>query len=334
MPPFPTLPRRSLAGLLLAAAAAAPAVQAQAQADPLPSWRDGEARRAILDFLRAVTTEGGREYRPPEERIAVFDNDGTLWVEQPIYTQVTFAFDRLRAMAPQHPEWASREPFRAAIAGDKAALAAAGEKGIVEIIAATHTGMTPEAFRQAALDWLATARHPRFDRPYTDCIYQPMLEVMRLFRAQGFRTCIVSGGTTEFMRPWAERVYGVPPQQVIGTTFKLRYELQGKRGELLTLPEIDAVDDGPGKPVGISRFIGQRPLAAFGNSDGDYEMLQYTTTGDGRRLGMIVHHDDAEREFAYDRQSHVGRLDRALNDAPAAGWQVISMRQDWARVFP
>jgi haloacid dehalogenase-like hydrolase len=240
----------------------------------------------------------------------------------------------VRALAPQHPDWANRDPFRAVIAGDMAALARSGEHGIAQIIAVTHTGTTPEAFRQTALDWLAGARHPRFDRPYTECIYQPMLEALALFRARGFRTWIVSGGTTEFMRPWAERTYGVPPEQVIGTTFKLRYELQQGRGELLTLPEIDLIDDGPGKPAGISRALGRRPVAAFGNSDGDYEMLEYTTTGPGRRLGVIVHHDDAEREYAYDRHSHIGRLDRGLNDAGRHGWILASIRNDWARVFP
>jgi phosphoserine phosphatase len=215
-----------------------------------------------------------------------------------------------------------------------AELARAGEKGMAEIIAATHTGMTPEAFRQTALDWLATARHPRFGRPYTACVYQPMLEALALFRARGFRTCIVSGGTTEFMRPRAERAYGVPPEQVVGTTFKLRYAVQEGRGDLLTLPEIELIDDGPGKPAGISRILGRRPVAAFGNSDGDYEMLEYTTTGPGRRLGVIVHHDDAEREYAYDRQSHVGKLDRGLDDAGRQGWSLVSMKNDWTRVFP
>ena len=326
------LTRRILPALLLAGLPGAAA--AQQGSDPLPSWRDGATKRAILDFLEATTTEGRPDFVAPEERLAVFDNDGTLWVEQPIYTQLAFAFDRVRALAPQQPGWADREPFRAVIAGDMAALARAGEKGIAEIIAVTHTGMTPEAFRQTALEWLATARHPRFGRPYTACIYQPMLEVLALFRARGFRTAIVSGGTTEFMRPWAEQVYGVPPDQVVGTTFKLRYEVRGGRGDLLTLPEIEVIDDGPGKPASISRILGRRPVAAFGNSDGDYEMLEYTTTGPGRRLGVIVHHDDAEREYAYDRQSHIGRLDRGLADADRHGWRIASMRDDWARVFP
>ncbi len=261
--PLP-LPRRALIGLLLAALPGAAA--AQQGGDPLPSWRDGASKRAILDFLEATTREGGPDFVAPAERVAVFDNDGTLWVEQPVYAELVFAFDRIRALAPQHPEWAEREPFRSVLAGDMAQLARSGMEGLSQIVAVTHTGMTPDAFRQTALDWLATARHPRFQRPYTECVYRPMLEVLALFRARGFRTCIVSGGTTEFMRPWAARTYGVPPEQVIGTAFRLRYQpLQG-RGELLTLPEIELVDDGPGKPAGISRSLGRRPTAAFGHS--------------------------------------------------------------------
>jgi phosphoserine phosphatase len=328
----PAIQRRALSALLLAALPGIAA--AQRTGDPLPSWRDGTTKRAILDFLRATTTTGSADFVAPAGRLAVFDNDGTLWVEQPIYTQLTFAFDRVRALAPQHPEWATEEPFRSVIAHDMAGVVAAAEHGIAKIVAATHTGMSPEAFRQIAGDWLATARHPRFARPYTECIYQPMLEVLSLFRTRGFRTCIVSGGTTEFMRPWAERTYGVPPEQVVGTAFKLRYGVTQGGGDLTTLPEIDLIDDGPGKPAGISRAFGRRPIAAFGNSDGDYEMLEYTTTGPGRHLGLIVHHDDAAREYAYDRQSHIGKLDRGLNDAQRQGWLLASMHDDWARIFP
>jgi phosphoserine phosphatase len=327
------LSRRALSALLLAALPGVAASQGTA-GDPLPSWREGATKRAILDFLTATSTEGGADFVPPAERLATFDNDGTLWVEQPIYTQVTFALARIRALAPQNPGWATQEPFRSVIAGDMAGLARSGARGLDEVMAVTHTGMTPDAFRGIALDWLRTARHPRFQRPYTECIYQPMLEVLAAFRARGWRTCIVSGGTTEFMRPWAEHAYGVPPAQVVGTTFKLRYERRQGRGELLTLPELDFNDDGPGKPAAISRILAQRPRAAFGNSDGDYEMLEYTTTGEGRRLGVIVHHDDAEREYAYDRQSHVGRLDRGLDDAERQGWKLASMKNDWTGIFP
>ncbi|WP_249681009.1 HAD family hydrolase [Roseococcus pinisoli] len=328
----PVIQRRALSALVLAALPGLAA--AQGRGDPLPSWREGGTKRAILDFLRATTTPGSADFVAPAERLAVFDNDGTLWVEQPLYAQFAFALDRVRALAPQHPEWAMRDPFRAVLANDMHALVQTGEHGLAEIIAVTHTGMSPEVFRQTALAWLATARHPRFARPYTECIYQPMLEVLALFRARGFRTCIVSGGTLEFMRPWAEQAYGVPPDQIVGTTFKLHYGLANGRGELTTLSEVDLLDDGPGKPAGIARAFGRRPIAAFGNSDGDYEMLEYTTTGPGRRLGLIVHHDDAAREYAYDRQSHIGRLDRALTAAPQQRWLVTSMRDDWARVFP
>ncbi len=328
MTPGPMLARRSLAGLLLTAATV-PA-SAQVGADALPSWRDGPRRRAILDFLAATTMEGSPDFVPPAERLAVFDNDGTLWIEQPTYTQIAFALDRLRALAPQHPEWQTQEPFRSALAGDQAGLAQSGLQGMMQIISVTHAGMSPEAFHAIVLEWLGQARHPRFNRPYTELIYQPMLELVGLFRARGFRTCIVSGGTVEFMRPWTGRIYGIPPENVVGTTFQMRFE----NGRLLRLPQLDLVDDGPGKPVGISRFLGRRPQAAFGNSDGDYEMLQYVTSAPGRRLGMIVHHDDAEREYAYDRQSHFGKLDRGLNDAAARGWHLVSMRQDWSRIFP
>ncbi len=324
----PTLARRSFGGLLLMAATAS--ASAQTGADPLPSWRDGPRKRAILDFLTATTTQGGAGFVPPAERLAVFDNDGTLWVEQPVYTQVAFALDRLRALAPQHPEWQTQEPFRSALAGDMAGLAGSGMRELMQIIGVTHAGMSPDAFHAIVLDWLGKARHPRFNRPYTELVYQPMLEVLALFRARGFRTCIVSGGSVEFMRPWTDGIYGIPPGNVVGTTFQMRFE----NGGLLRLPEVDLVDDGPGKPVGISRFLGRLPQAAFGNSDGDYEMLQFVTTGPAPRLGMFVHHDDAEREFAYDRQSHFGRLDRALNDAASRGWHLISMKDDWSAVFP
>lgn len=324
-----SIARRSLAGLVLASATAAQAV-AQVGADPLPSWREGARKRAILDFLTATTTEGSADFVAPAERLAVFDNDGTLWVEQPMYTQLAFALDRLRALAPQHPQWQTQEPFRSALTGDMAGLAGSGMRGIAQIIAATHAGMSPSEFHTIVMEWLGRARHPRFDRPYTELIYQPMLDVLALFRARGFRTCIVSGGTAEFMRPWTEHVYGIPPENVVGTTMGMRFE----NGRLLRLPEVDLIDDGPGKPVGISRFLARVPQAAFGNSDGDYEMLQYVTSGPGRRLGMIVHHDDAQREYAYDRQSHFGRLDRGLNDAAARGWHLISMKDDWTTAFP
>jgi phosphoserine phosphatase len=319
-----------LAGVLLAAPGL---VQAQA-ADPLPSWRDGPRRRALLDFVAAVTTAGGPDFVAPAERIAVFDNDGTLWVEQPAYAQLLFILDRIRALAPQNPDWQQDPVFRAAIAGDMRGVAAGGMEGLLKLAGAAQAGTSPEEFRRVAAEWLATARDPKWGRPFTALVYQPMLEALAFLRANGFSTFIVSGGGVEFVRAFSQQVYGIPPHQVVGSTFALRPGEAEGRITLTREPRIDFIDDGPGKPVGIARHIGARPIAAFGNSDGDYQMLRYVTEGPGRRLGMIVRHDDAVREYAYDRESHVGRLDRALNEAPARGWQVISMRQDWGRVFP
>ena len=301
----------------------------------LPSWNEGPTRDAILDFVTDVTTPGGGEFVPVSERIAVFDNDGTLWVEQPMYVQGVFAFDRLKALAPQHPEWKNEQPFKAALEGDQATLADAGERGLVALVMATHAGVTTDQFADEVTDWLATAQHPRFQRPYLRLVYQPMVELLEYLRANGFKTFIVSGGGVDFMRPWAEGAYGIPPEQVVGSSIKTGFELRDGKPVLTKLPEIEFVDDKAGKPVGIHRFIGRRPIAAFGNSDGDLEMLQWTTVGaPGRRFGLIVHHDDAEREYAYDRDSHVGRLDKALDAAPAAGWTVVSMKRDWRAVFP
>ncbi|MBK8210355.1 MAG: haloacid dehalogenase-like hydrolase [Rhodospirillales bacterium] len=322
---------RGAAYVLAASLAASPLAAAD---DPLPSWNDGPAKSAIVAFVAAVTTNDGADFVPPEERIVVFDNDGTLWVEQPFYTQLAFALDRVKALAPQHPEWREREPFRAAMAGDIKALAASGERGLVELVMATHAGMTTEEFAVIVTDWLKTARHPRFERSYTDLIYQPMLELLAYLRANDFKTHIVSGGGIEFMRPWTEGVYGVPPEQMIGSSIKTVFEIRDGTPVLVRLPEIDFIDDKAGKPVGIHKFIGRRPIAAFGNSDGDLQMLQWTTSAPGRRFGLIIHHDDAEREYAYDRDSRVGRLDKALDAAPANGWTVVSMKQDWAAVFP
>lgn len=335
MTPSVPLSRRGLGALGLGAGPlAAAGARAQGGADPLPSWREGRSKAAILDFLRDVTTEGAPGFVPVPERIAVFDNDGTLWCEIPT-VQVMFLLDRVKALAPQHPDWATRQPFRAALEGDEAALHAAGERGIVELFMATHAGMTTDAFARIAGDWIRTARHPKFGRPYTRTIYQPMLEVLALLRGRGFKTYIVSGGGIELMRTFTEEVYGVPPEQVIGSAIRTQFRIPpGGKPELVRLPEVDFVDDGPGKPVGIDKFIGRRPIAAFGNSDGDLQMLQYVTGGPGRRLGLIVHHDDAAREVAYDRQSHFGRLDKALDLAPANGWAVVSMRDEWSRVFP
>lgn len=304
-----------------------------ARAEPLPSWNDTANRDAIMAFVAAVTDPMSPDYVPTAERIAVFDNDGTLWAEQPFYPQLFFVLDRVRELAPAHPEWQSTQPFKAALEGDMEALAAAGEHGLLELAMATHAGNSTDEFASVVRNWIATARHPRFDRPFTELVYQPMLELLGYLRANGFQTWIVSGGGIEFMRPWAFDVYGVPPEQVIGSSIKTRFELRDGEPVLLRLPEINFIDDKEGKPIAINQFIGRRPIAAFGNSDGDLQMLQWTTGGEGRRLAVIIRHTDAEREWAYDRESHVGRLDKALEEAAEQGWVVVDMTQDWGRVF-
>jgi haloacid dehalogenase-like hydrolase len=306
----------------------------QAQTDPLPSWNDGASKQAIMTFVGRVTRQDGPDFVPPAERIATFDNDGTLWCEHPMYVQLAFALDRVKAMAPLHPDWKDKQPFRAALDGDIKTLAAAGERGIGELILATHAGMTSEEFARIVTDWLATARDPRFKRPYTELVYQPMLELLAFLRANGFRTYIVSGGGIEFMRPWTERVYGVPPEQVVGSSIKTKFEIRRGIPILFRLPEMNFVDDGPGKPVGINAYIGRRPIAAFGNSDGDLEMLQWATMSGGVRFGLIVHHTDAEREYAYDRDTTIGHLDKALDAAAANRWTVVDMKTDWKIIFP
>jgi len=311
------------------------AVPAMARADPLQSWNDTGPKAAIVSFVEKVTREGSPDFVPEPERVAVFDNDGTLWVEHPMYTQLAFALDRVKALAPQHPEWATTQPFQAVLEGDMKTLAASGEKGLMEIIAATHSGMTTAEFQAIVSDWISTARDARFKRPYTELVYQPMLELLAYLRAHGFKTFIVSGGGVEFMRPWTERVYGVPPEQVVGSSIKTQFEMKDGTPALLRLPEVNFIDDKTGKPIGINEYIGCRPIAAFGNSDGDLEMLQWTTLGvTGPRLGMIIHHTDAAREYAYDRNTEFGRLDKALDAAAANKWTVVSMKTDWKRIFP
>ena len=321
-----------LAALLLTAGAID--WSAHAQSDPLPSWNEGATKKSITDFVARVTTQGGPDFVPVEQRIATFDNDGTLWVEQPMYVQFAFALDRVKAMAPMHPEWKNKQPFKAVLQGDMKALMASGERGLVEIMMVTHAGMTTAAFEKIVTDWLATARDHRFKRPYTELVYQPMLELLAYLRANGFKTFIVSGGGVEFMRPWTQAVYGVPPEQVIGSSIKTKFQIVDGAPTLFRLPQVNFVDDKTGKPIGINGAIGRRPIAAFGNSDGDLEMLQWATLGaGGARLGLIVHHTDAEREYAYDRQSHVGKLDKALDAAVLNKWTVVDMKKDWKRVF-
>ncbi|SPA40512.1 putative nonspecific acid phosphatase [Cupriavidus taiwanensis] len=332
----------ALAGLALAGcstSATAPAAQdaaaqsVQTAATALPSWRDGAARQALLNFVADVTRPGSPGFVPPEGRVAVFDNDGTLWSEQPLYFQFFFLLDQIRAAAPQHPEWRSNPAFTALMANDMQALMR-NEKPLLALIASANSGMTVDEYDRTIRDWLAKSRHPKFNRPYTELVYQPQLELLSYLRANGFKTYIVSGGTIDFMRPWSQAIYGVPPEQVIGSSQAVRYQVRDGKPVLVRDPKLDFIDDGPGKPVGIYRHIGRRPILAVGNSDGDLQMLEYTTGGDGPRLAVLVHHDDAEREFAYDRQSKVGKLDKALDVARARGWTVVSMKRDWQQVYP
>ena len=302
--------------------------------DPLPSWNDAASKKAIVGFVDAVTNRSGADFVEPSERIAVFDNDGTLWVEQPIYTQLIFALDQVKTLAPQHPEWKTTQPFQAVLADDMETLIASGMKGLLELLMTTHAGMTTAEFETLVTDWLARARDHRFKRPYTELVYQPQLELLAYLRANGFKTFIVSGGGIEFMRPWTEKVYGIPPEQVVGSSIKTELQMKDGLPALIRIPEINFINDKAGKPVGINEHIGRRPILAFGNSDGDMQMLQWTTAGDGGRLGLIVHHDDAEREYAYDRKSHVGKLDKALDAAGPAGWVIVSMKHDWNTIFP
>lgn len=327
--------RRWLGAVVLSAllAACAPMPGAMPSGDALPSWNDGANKQRIVAFVRAVSTEGSKDYVPPAERIAVFDNDGTLWLEYPLYTQFVFVLDRIRTLAPQHPEWKDKEPFKSVIAGDLKTAMASGEKALFEMLLIAQSGLGTTEFQALARSWVSSAAHPRFKRPYAELTYQPMQELLRYLRANGFKTYIVSGGTTEFMRAFAERVYGVPPEQVLGTRQKLGFEAQDAGASIVMQPQLEFVNDKDGKPVNIEAVIGRRPIAAFGNSDGDFQMLQWTTAGSGARLGMIVHHDDAAREYAYDRNSSIGRLADGLDRWQAMGWGLISMKNDWKVIF-
>ena len=308
--------------------------QVRAQPDPLPSWNETPTKASIRDFVAKVTTQGSPDFVKPAERIAVFDNDGTLWCEQPMYFQLAFVIDRIKAMAPDHPEWKDKEPFASVLKGDVKAALAGGEKDVLEMMAVTHSGMTTDEFKSAVSDWMKIARHPKYNRPYNQCVYQPMLELLDYLRANGFKTFIVSGGGVEFMRAVAEETYGIPPEQVVGSSGVVKFQMRESGPVLIKEPKVEFIDDGPGKPVGINRFIGRRPVMAFGNSDGDLQMLQWTTAGGGPRFGLIVHHTDDAREVAYDRQSHVGKLDKALDEAKQKKWTVVDMKRDWKLVFP
>ncbi|HSD68405.1 MAG TPA: HAD family hydrolase [Woeseiaceae bacterium] len=324
---------------LIAVAASGAALMAASGRDPLPSWNDGKSKAAILAFVARVTDEKSPDFVPAAERIATFDNDGTLWSEQPLYFQALFALDRVRAAAVDHPEWKTTEPYRSAIAGDMAGLMAAGMEGIEKVLLVAHANMTAEEFAASVGDWMATAKHPKTGRKYTDMVYQPMLELLDYLRANGFRTFIVSGGGIDFMRVFAEEVYGIPPEQVVGSELDAQFEMRDGRPTIVKTPKLLFVDDKAGKPVGIYRHIGRRPIFAAGNSDGDLQMLQYATiTGNGEGIapgfGLIVHHTDAEREWAYDRDSHIGKLDKALDEATARGWTVVDMKSEWKTIYP
>ena len=323
---------RKLLLVALVGALALSATVSQA-ADPLPSWNDGPAKTAITAFVETVTKEGSPDFVPVPERIATFDNDGTLWSEQPMYFQLLFALDRVKALAPQHPEWADKEPFASLLKGDAKAVLANGYEGITDIIAATHTGMSTEEFEKIVQDWIATAKHPVTGRPLLEMTFQPMLELLTYLRENGFKTFIASGGGIDFMRPWTEKAYGIPPEQVVGSSGKMKWEMVNGKPVLMKLPAVDFINDEEGKPIGIQKQIGRRPIAAFGNSDGDLEMLQWTAAGPGARFCLYVHHDDAVREYAYDRESHIGRLDKGLDAAAANGWTVVSMKNDWKTIY-
>lgn len=302
--------------------------------DPLPSWNEGNTKQAIIDYVTAVSTEGSNRFIPEVDRIATFDNDGTLWSEKPVYFQLLFAIDRVKAMAADHPEWEKEQPFKAVLENDMEALAAQGEHGILEIVMGTHAGNTVDEFEEIVKDWLESARHPRFEKPFTDLVYQPMLELLNYLRDNGFKTYIVSGGGIEFMRPWVEQVYGIPRDHVVGSSIKTTFRVVDSVPEIVRLPELDFIDDKAGKPLGINKFIGRKPVFAAGNSDGDLQMLQWTDSNEYPSFQLYVHHTDQDREWAYDRESSVGRLDKGLDEAGEKGWTVVSMKDDWKVVYP
>jgi hypothetical protein len=306
----------------------------QKDTDPLPSWNESPSKNAIIDFVEATTGSGSESFIPEKDRITVFDNDGTLWSEQPIYFQVAFAMDRVKEMSDDHPEWQTEQPFKALLEGDVKTALAGGEEALLEIIMSSHSGMTTKEFEQTVKDWINSAFHPKTGKLYKEMVYQPMLEVLNYLRENGFKTFIVSGGGIDFMRPWTEEVYGIPPDQVVGSSGKVKFEFINGQPVLLKLPEINFIDDKEGKPVGIHQFIGKKPIAAFGNSDGDLAMLQWTAAGEGKQLMVYIHHTDTEREWAYDRESHIGKLDKGLDEAHEKGWTVVDMKNDWKVIYP
>jgi len=309
--------------------------EAAVSKDPLPSWNEGTSKQSIIDFVTKTTKEGTADFIPVADRIACFDNDGTLWSEQPMYFQLAFAIDRIKAMAPKHPEWKTTQPFKALLEGDLKTAMAGGEHALLQIVMATHAGMTTEEFEKTVADWMATATHPKTGKHYNEMIFEPMLELLKYLRANDYKTFIVSGGGVEFMRTWTEQTYGIPPYQVIGSSGKVKYEVIDGKSFLVKLPEINFNDDKEGKPVGIQQYIGKRPVFTAGNSDGDYAMLQWTSTGSiYPRFGLIVHHTDAVREYDYDRKSPIGNLEKGLDDAAKYNWLIVDMKTDWKRIYP
>jgi phosphoserine phosphatase len=302
--------------------------------DPLPTWNEGPAKQSVIDFVKAVTNEAGADFINPADRIAVFDNDGTLWSEQPYYFQLQFAFDRVKAMADDHPEWKTNPLIQAVLADELNTVLSFGEKGLAELVMTTHAGMTTDEFSQSVTDWITTSKHPKTGKLYKEMVFQPMLEVLEFLQANGFKTYIVSGGGIDFMRPWTEEVYGIPAEQVIGSSVKTAFEMRNGKPVLVKLPELNFFDDKEGKPVAIHQHIGKKPVAAFGNSDGDLQMLQWTSAGNGRRLMVFIHHTDADREWAYNRESHIGRFDKGLDEAMAKGWTIVDMKKNWKVIYP
>ncbi|MEE4247959.1 MAG: HAD family hydrolase [Kangiellaceae bacterium] len=307
---------------------------AREKTDPLPSWNEGSTKSNIIAFVEEVVDSTGYGFVPVQERIAVFDNDGNLWSEKPVYFQLFFAIDRVKALAPEHPEWKETQPFKAVLENDMEELLKHGEHGILELVMATHASTTTEEFEEIVSDWLASAKHPTKDKAYTELVYQPMLELLHYLEENEFKTFIVSGGGIEFMRPWIEQVYGIPRDRVVGSSIKTKYDYNNGNPVIKRLPEIDFIDDKEGKPEGIHRFIGRKPIFASGNSDGDLQMLRWTASNEARSFMLYLHHTDSVREWKYDRHSSVGRLDKGLDEAIEKGWTVIDMANDWKVVYP
>jgi len=307
---------------------------AQIPEDPLPSWNDSKSRKAILSFVEDATDASGQFFIPADERIAVFDNDGTLWAEQPMYFQLYFIMDRIKKLAPEHPEWREEQPYKAVLENDMEKIKESGVEGLLTMAMAAQGGLPVEEFEAEVKTWIDTAKHPLTGNKFKDMVYLPMLELLDYLRANGFKTYIVSGGGIDFMRPWTEEVYGIPPEQVVGSMLKYKLEMRDGKPEVVKIPEIGFIDDKEGKPVGIWKFIGKRPVAAFGNSDGDLQMLQWTDAGSGRQLLVYIHHTDSIREWAYGRESHIGKLDKGLDEALKKEWTVVDMAEDWRAIYP